>query len=272
MNPFDFAAPTYDTDFTNSVTGKAQRKIIHRYFKKHIKEDSSVLEINCGTGEDAFFLASMGCKVLATDGSAEMIKISLDKAVKKSVGENPAFARKSFDDLKELTFRGPFDLCFSNFSGLNCINPSAIKKLSEDIHPLIKPKGSLILVLFGTKCLWERIYMLVKGRSGDINRRRNRSLFIPTGQNRSGVIDQNPGNGLTIYYYKPGEIKRLLSQNFEYVRSKPIGFSLPPGYLENFFKTKPGFMRLLGFHESISGKFSFLSDWADHYLIEFRRR
>lgn len=263
MNNFNKAASTYDADFTYSVTGNAQRKIIHYYLQKRCREGLSVLEINCGTGEDAFFLASLRCKVLATDGSAEMIRVCLQKAANNALAGNPAFSRKSFSELRDLEPEGPFDFCFSDFSGLNCIDPEGIMKLSGDLYSMMKPEGKMILVLFGTRCIWEKLYMILKGRFGEINRR---------SYNASSILNRNFVNGLTVYYYKPSRIINLFSLHFEYLRSRPVGLYLPPSYLENFFRTKPLLMRLLAFKESLFGKFSFLSDFADHYLIEFRRR
>ena len=78
-NAFDAAAANYDEDFTYSLIGIEVRKIIHKYLAKNIASGSHILEINCGSGEDAFFLAGLGCKVMATDVwfDSEMMHIRL---------------------------------------------------------------------------------------------------------------------------------------------------------------------------------------------------
>lgn len=46
---------------------------LHALLAKWIPSGSNVLEIGCGSGRDAFFLASLGCTVTALDGSESMI-------------------------------------------------------------------------------------------------------------------------------------------------------------------------------------------------------
>jgi len=46
---------------------------LHGLLAKWIPSGSNVLEIGCGSGRDAFFLASLGCTVTALDGSESMI-------------------------------------------------------------------------------------------------------------------------------------------------------------------------------------------------------
>ena len=77
--PFDNFSETYDSQFTNSVTGREQRRIVREYLEKRVSPGMDVLEMNCGTGEDAFFLAGLGCNVLATDASSGMINQCLKK-------------------------------------------------------------------------------------------------------------------------------------------------------------------------------------------------
>ena len=74
---FDSSATTYDSDFTFSEIGKLQRNRVHVFLAKNILNQNklSVLEINCGTGEDALWLAERGCDVIATDASSKMIEV-----------------------------------------------------------------------------------------------------------------------------------------------------------------------------------------------------
>ena len=79
---FDDAAKNYDADFTFSQTGAAQREIVYNHLleSEKLKSPLSILEINCGTGEDAIWLANHGHSVLATDASEEMIRVAKQKA------------------------------------------------------------------------------------------------------------------------------------------------------------------------------------------------
>ena len=79
-----------------------------------------VLEMNCGTGEDALWLAHRGVQVLATDASPAMLRVAESKLA-ASPGSAPAqLARLAWEELG--TFEaGPFDGVLSNFGGLNCV-------------------------------------------------------------------------------------------------------------------------------------------------------
>ena len=67
---FDALAERYDGMFTNSLIGRAQRDAVWSMAIRTFKCGDRILELNCGTGEDALFLAHHGITVLACDASA----------------------------------------------------------------------------------------------------------------------------------------------------------------------------------------------------------
>ncbi len=69
-------ADTYDATFTESSIGRAQRNVVWSALKRAFRPGDRVLELNCGTGEDALFLAKLGVSVLACDASARMIEVA----------------------------------------------------------------------------------------------------------------------------------------------------------------------------------------------------
>ena len=83
---FDIAATTYDNTFTYSKIGKLQRNLVYEHLSKILPIDHNldILEINCGTGHDAIWLANQGHRVLATDISSEMISIARSKQLNKN--------------------------------------------------------------------------------------------------------------------------------------------------------------------------------------------
>ncbi|MBI5671403.1 MAG: class I SAM-dependent methyltransferase [Chloroflexi bacterium] len=80
FHPFDPLAPTYDSDFTDTAIGRYLRGRVQARLTQHFKAGDHVLELGCGTGEDALWLAGRGVSVLATDTSAAMLDITLAKA------------------------------------------------------------------------------------------------------------------------------------------------------------------------------------------------
>ena len=67
LNDFDIASTQYDAIFTFSNIGKAQRGMVFKYLNPLINQSKklSVLELNCGTGEDAIRFAKLKHDVIA---------------------------------------------------------------------------------------------------------------------------------------------------------------------------------------------------------------
>ncbi len=66
---------------------KPDRELIDLIENKKIKP-YSVLDVGCGAGTDAIYLASKGCKVTAIDVSHEAIRIAWERAEKAGVEIN----------------------------------------------------------------------------------------------------------------------------------------------------------------------------------------
>jgi ubiquinone/menaquinone biosynthesis C-methylase UbiE len=79
---FDSAANQYDSDFTHTEIGKMQRRGVYHFLnKKTLTPNSiSILEINCGTGEDAIWFSKKGHTISATDASSGMIDVAKQKS------------------------------------------------------------------------------------------------------------------------------------------------------------------------------------------------
>src|ERR1700721_1115952 len=73
---WDAAAETYDLDFGNTLIGRAQRESIWKEIGKVFTAGQRILELNCGTGIDAVFLADRGVRVLACDIAPRMIALA----------------------------------------------------------------------------------------------------------------------------------------------------------------------------------------------------
>lgn len=78
---FDAEAEKYDAVFSDSAIGQLQRKRVRHFGDKILFDIAphNILELNCGTGEDALWLAAGNRNVLVTDISGEMIGITKRK-------------------------------------------------------------------------------------------------------------------------------------------------------------------------------------------------
>lgn len=254
---FDKTAPHYDATFTNSEIGKMQRGFVYKQLTKQLDTVQNILEINCGTGEDAIWLAKQNFKITATDISPKMIEVSKTKG---------NFDNLNFvtTDIKTITssFVGQkFDLIFSNFGGLNCLSQSEMEQFFKDGKEILSEKGKMVLVIMPKLTLWEQFYFLAKAQFSSVFRRKK----------EFALADVN-GEKVATYYYNPKDIVNLAVNDFELVAQKPIGFFVPPSYLEPFFSNKKGILRFLNSLENGISNWSFLSKYADHYIIILKKR
>src|ERR1700733_7590595 len=70
---FDSLAAKDEDLFTGSVIGRAQRGVVWDALIDTFEPGAHILELNCGTGEDALFLAGHDVSVHVCDASAQMI-------------------------------------------------------------------------------------------------------------------------------------------------------------------------------------------------------
>lgn len=254
---FDPVAATYDAQFTHTVVGRLQRAVVQDYLQAKVGPGTTVLELNCGTGADALWLAKQGCTVLATDSSAEMLRITAEKA--RAINQQHRIQTQLLD-LRDLPPDLPwFDLVFSNFGGLNCLSPEDLEKLGAAIPGLLQPGGLFVAVIMGRFCWWESLYFSLKIQFGQAIRRW-----------RGGPVDAPLGGGghIPTWYYAPAEFRSFLP-NLTLQTVQPVGFWLPPSYLDPWFGRRPGLLRSLNFLEK-KCRGRLWAYGADHVMLVFR--
>lgn len=256
-NLFDTHAKSYDAVFTHSTIGKAQRSRVYHFLNPIIltKKSLSILEINCGTGEDAAYFHKLGHQVIATDISERMIQVAKKKY------PNITFKQLDATQINKNSFTHTFDLIFSNFGGLNCLSPTELQKFITNSQELLKPKGKLALVIMPKQCLWEQFYFFLKGNL-KLARRRNTT---------NAVLVNVEGEQVPTWYYNPKFLLKMASKIFIKTDLRPVGIAVPPSYLEPFFKNKKGLFSVLTFMERIF-KSGFWAKYADHFLIVLRSK
>lgn len=265
QQPFDILAATYDEDFSHTQIGKLQRA---RVWEKLLpvlqayKKPLNILEINCGTGEDALQLAAMGHTVIATDASAVMIAKATKKISTSAASQNRvSFMQCSFEELALQSFDSKFDLIFSNFGGLNCIHSSGLTALSKVFAKLLNPGGQLFFVVMGTFCAWETGWHLIRGKFSTAFRRWKKEVPFTIA-----------GKTIPVYYYSPATFKKLLYHEFAYINSFAAGLFIPPSYLEPIFLKHQAMLgKLNALERKLAGP-SIMCRLSDHYCIVFKKK
>src|SRR5690606_1446995 len=118
---FDALAPTYDADFGAGDIGGRLRRAVWRRVDAAFPRDCRVLDLGCGTGEDAVHLAGGGRRVVAIDASPAMVAQARAKAIARGVADRVDVRELPIERLDDLAEPAPFDAVLSNFGALNCV-------------------------------------------------------------------------------------------------------------------------------------------------------
>lgn len=248
---FDSVATEYDKTFSYTKIGRAQRDQVWKTLNRFCSPTDHVLEINCGTGVDAIYLAKKVKHVLATDQSPAMISVCQKKSEAEKI-HNCNFSVLSIEDLEQLSGQR-FDMIFSNFGGLNCLSPLQLSDFSKNAFDLLKPGGKLVMVYIAKKCLWERFYFWIK-QDKRLHRRSQQNGY-PTVINDSEFYT---------YYYSTQELNSIFKPYLQ-VHQQAIGLFVPPGFLEKRVNAVSLF--LLQLVDRLGTKFQSLANFGDHCLL-----
>jgi SAM-dependent methyltransferase len=257
---FDTYAESYDEHFTNSLVGRAQRIQVYNCLLSEFKlPQLNVLEINCGTGEDANWLFKQSAHVTATDISVGMIKVAIAKAEKNKATID--FHVMKAQDINKLS-NPNFELIFSNFGGLNCLNSNELVEFKLACIEKQSRTNKIALVIMGTNCLWERLFFWIKKDKVKFNRRRLK-------QGVDTVIDSV---SFKTFYYSPTDIQELFEDQYKSILVKPIGLFVPPSYLEPYVKKRIQILNIFIFLDKLFSRFSFFVNMSDHYMIILEKK
>ncbi len=242
---FDRHAAVYDQVFFDRLLRSEVWQTADRYLSPGMR----VLDLGCGTGDDAIHFARRGLRVTAVDFSSEMIsrlRLKADAPVQTAVA-----------DIRTYVPEGKFDLIFSNFGALNCC--ADLKWLSQLARRSLSPTGHVILTTMGRVYPLECLVFLIKGRP-DLALRRCR-------QPAEAMIDGIP---VAVYHHSVNTIHKTLGVEFVLKQVTGLRAFLPvPGFehLERFRTLRP--MKPLD-RWWCSNRWT--ATWSDHFVTVWRYR
>jgi ubiquinone/menaquinone biosynthesis C-methylase UbiE len=241
---FDLLAADYDRTWTNTGAGRLQRDAVWRHLLPLFDCGDRVLDLGCGTGEDASHLARFGVRVSAIDASPSMVRIAQNRGVSAEVG--------SIEGIHALD--GVFDGVISNFGALNCVPD--LSTLHNPLVRLIRSGGHLAICLMGRFCLGESLHFVRKLQFRKAARRWK-------GQTYAQRLD------LPVYYPSANAVTQALTPEFRLVSRIGIGLTVPPSGIANL---SPASLRIRGEFDARIAAWPILRAMADHQLYIFRRR
>jgi SAM-dependent methyltransferase len=256
---FDKAAETYDENFTQTIIGHCLRERTRRRLQIHFQPGDTVLELGCGTGEDAVWLAQRDVHVVATDASHVMLEITQRKAVRAGVDQLVDVCQLDLNSLEKHSLQRQFDGVYSNFGPVNCTSDWI--GLAAWLSDRVKPHRIVALGMMSPFCLWETIWHALHLDFKTATRRWS-------GLERAILPD---GAEFDVFYPSVRTLSRAFGPRFIRTEVQGIGVFLPPTDIFSPVEARP---RLLALLTALEKRFAHcwpLHYIADHYWIEFRR-
>lgn len=225
---FDHLASQYDRLWNRSAVGRLQREAVWRHIGNLFQTGQSVLDLGCGTGEDALRLIEAGLRVRAIDASGEMVSIARDRGVDAVTLpiENCGLLDRQFD------------AALSNFGALNCVED--LESLRPPLARLVRPGGYLAICIIGRFCLWETAWALLRRKPAKAFRRWRGSVMSSL--------------GIRVYYPSKHRLETALRPQFTLLSWRGIGLCVPPSYV-------------IGLSNSLLQKLDALDRHAAHWPI-----
>lgn len=245
----------YDAEDQANPVLKDMREQVYGHVLKYLKPNSTLLELNAGTGIDAHYFSKLGHRVHATDLSTGMIHQIQAKISTYDLNNLLSCQQVSYHQLQYI--QGQFDHVFSNFGGLNCIEN--LSQVTTHLPALLKEGGYVTWVIMPPVYLWELLWIF-KGHGKQAFRRLH----------KNGVMAHLEGEFFKTYYHSLSQIKKAFPPNFRLIRSEGLCALSPPPSSGNFPHKHPGVYKILRKMDSmVRSSFPF-NRWADHIIVTFK--
>ncbi len=242
------------------MIGRSQRGAVWRELGKAFRSGDHILEIGCGTGVDACFLAKRNIRVLACDPSSQMIDVAARRIQQSGLQElvHPLVLRA--EDIAHLPADETFNGAFSNFGALNCVDD--LKGLARALATRLKPGATVVLCWMGPHCMWEILWYVAQGD-------RDRAFRRFTRESVSARIAD--GAFVQVHYPSVRSLARAFAPEFRLKSVRGIGVVVPPSYLEPWARRHPHLLQLCTRFDSWLGACPGIRSLGDHVLVHLQR-
>jgi ubiquinone/menaquinone biosynthesis C-methylase UbiE len=145
---FDAVAADYDTTWGSNPVGLLFRQTVHDRLARLFAPGARVLDLGCGTGEDALFLAARGIHVTGIDASAGMLARARAKMEARGLAPSVRLVHARLEEMPALD--GPFDGACSSLGALNCVD---LPEVGRRLATMLRPGARLLFAIMGPRPL-----------------------------------------------------------------------------------------------------------------------
>ena len=226
---------------------------------------SRLLELGCGSGEEALALALAGRAVLATDVSPKMAAVTRAKALASGVSGRLQAAAIPAGGLSALWPSMPFDGAYASFGSLNC-EPD-LAGVCVELGRLLRPGGLFITSVMNPVCLFEIVWYLLHGQPHAALRRLRRGWQLAPVAGDTGVEVQ-----VRTRYLAARDVARAFEPAFSVTRVLALPLLLPPPYADTLFRRRRAFFaRCEPWEQRLRARWPW-RHLGDHVVVVLRRR
>ncbi|MHB8585746.1 MAG: class I SAM-dependent DNA methyltransferase [Thermoplasmatota archaeon] len=235
---FDDLAASYDREVGGTLGAARAKAVATRIVRDAFRPGDLVLDIGCGTGVDACFLAQRGVEVVALDVSRAMLEETERRARARGVTDRVHTAHipaSRVADLVALYGEGSFSGAYSFFGSLN-LEPS-LDGTRNGLARLLQPGAPFYAGLVNRRVLWEMTAYPLLLRFDRAAKKTRRATTMRVSRKRADVVP--------VRLYDPPEFAKLWRPDFELCDVTGTNIFVPPPYLDDYARPFPGFISLL---------------------------
>jgi SAM-dependent methyltransferase len=248
---FDVVAADYDRSFGRNPIGLVFRHVVQRRLEALFAKGDRVLDLGCGTGEDALALAARGVRVTGIDPSPAMIAQARAKAAERGLGPEACRFETLHAEAVELLGRG-YDGAYSNFGALNCGDLAAA---GAALARALRPGAGVLVSLLGP---WPLPAVVRRALTG-------------LGEPRRGGVPRVGGVPVAVTYPTLAEARRALGPGLVWSSAFALGVLLPGPEHEAWAARFPQTFAALAAAEGVVRRWPLLRGLGDHVVLEGRR-
>lgn len=248
---FDREAAGYDAGFGSNPVGRLFRYVFQERLLRLFPSGARLLDLGCGTGEDALFLAARGRSVVGVDMAPAMVARARAKAGQRGIAsERARFEVGALEHVDALD--SGFDGAYSDFGALNCAD---LRATGRALARALRPGAALALSVMGPQPLPLLLKRLLTGRGE------------PRGERAPHVARI----AVETHYPSRARVRSAFGPEFAWSSGFALGVLLPGPDHAHWVTRHPQAFGLLAIAEGLVRAWPLLREWGDHNVIEGRR-